>query len=154
MLYPAVLRTLEGYAPARVRTLVAATREVAAALRPVLGGRLHETPVTAQLRGEDLLELAMERGGVARSPLVPVEATAALAMLLLREHGVLTVHFAGMPPGTSAILVKFVPPETLARFGGAGALARAVDDALTGLGAVVGSADAVRTLLYGGAGTR
>jgi L-seryl-tRNA(Ser) seleniumtransferase len=154
MLYPAVLRTLEGYAPARVRTLVAATREVAAALRPVLGGRLHETPVTAQLRGEDLLELAMERGGVARSPLVPVEATAALAMLLLRDHGVLTVHFAGMPPGTSAILVKFVPPETLARFGGAGAFARAVDDALTRLGAVVGSADAVRALLYGEAGAR
>jgi L-seryl-tRNA(Ser) seleniumtransferase len=152
MLYPAVLRTLEGYAPERVRTLVATTQEVAAALRPVLGGRLHETPVTAQLRGEDLLELAMTRGGVARSPLVPIEATAALAMLLLREHGVLTVHFAGMPPGTSAILVKFVPPETLARFGGARAFARAVDDALTRLGAIVSSAEAVRTLLYGEAG--
>jgi L-seryl-tRNA(Ser) seleniumtransferase len=75
-------------------------------------------------------------------------------MLLLRDHGVLTVHFAGMPPGTSAILVKFVPPETLARFGGAGAFARAVDDALTRLGAVVGSADAVRALLYGEAGAR
>ena len=151
MLYPAVLRSLERYDPARVRALVACTKEVAAALRPVLGPRLHETPVTAQLRGEDILELAMARGGVTRSPLVPIEATAALAMLLLRDHGILTVHFAGMPPGTSAVLVKFVPPETLARFGGAPALAGAVDGALSELGRLVGSPDAVRALLFGDA---
>ena len=71
-------------------------------------------------------------------------------MLLLRDHGILTVHFAGLPPGTSAILFKFVPPETLARFGGAAAFARAVDDALGRLAGLVGSADAVRALLFGG----
>ncbi len=149
MLYPAVLRSLEQYDPARVRALVACTKEVAAALRRVAGARLHETPVTAQLRGEDILALARERAGGAASPLVPIEATAAFAMLLLRDHGILTVHFAGMPPGTSAILFKFVPPETLARFGGAAALARAVDDALGGLAALVASPEAVRALLFG-----
>jgi len=149
MLYPAVLRSLEQYAPARVRQLVACTKEVAAALREVVGGRLHETPVTAQLRGEDILELARERAGGVASPLVPIEATAALAMLLLRDHGLLTVHFAGMPPGTSALLVKFVPPETLRRLGGAPVLARAVDDSLDRLAALVGSAAAVRALLFG-----
>jgi L-seryl-tRNA(Ser) seleniumtransferase len=149
MLYPAVLRSLEQYQPARVRALVDATREVGAALRPVLGARLHETPVTAQLRGEDILAVAMERAGVTAPPIVPIEATAALAMLLLRDHGVLTVHFAGMPPGTSAILFKFIPPETLARFGGPPALARAVDAGLDALAGLLGRPAAIRELLLG-----
>jgi L-seryl-tRNA(Ser) seleniumtransferase len=149
MLYPAVVRSLEQYAPGRVRELVACTKEVAVALREVVGDRLHETPVTAQLRGEDTLEIAQERAGGVASPLVPIEATAALAMLLLRDHGILTVHFAGMPPGTSALLFKFVPPETLRRLGGARAFARAVDESLDRLATLVGSADAVRALLFG-----
>jgi len=70
-------------------------------------------------------------------------------MILLEDHGILTVHFAGMPPGTSAMLFKFVPPETLARFGGAVALARAVDQSLDRLASLIGSEAAVRALLYG-----
>jgi len=70
-------------------------------------------------------------------------------MLLLEDRGILTVHFAGMPPGTSAILFKFVPPETLRRFGGARAFAEAVDGSLTRLAAVIASPPAIRTLLYG-----
>jgi len=149
MLYPAVLRSLEQYTPERVRTLVATTMVVADALTARLGDRVHRTPVTAQLRGEDILEMAGARAGRTARALVPVEATAALAMILLEDHGILTVHFAGMPPGTSAMLFKFVPPETLARFGGAAALARAVDQGLDRLGSLIGSEDAVRALLYG-----
>ena len=149
MLYPAVLRSLEQYDPARVRALVATTKAVAAALRERLGHRLHETSLTAQLFGEDVLELALEQAGQSQRWLVPIEATAALAMLLLEDHGILTVHFAGLPPGISAILFKFVSPETLRRFGGAPAFAQAVDDSLTRLAGVVASAQSVRMLLYG-----
>ena len=149
MLYPAVLRSLEQYDPARVRALVATTKAVAAALRERLGHRLHETSLTAQLFGEDVLELALEQAGQSQRRLVPIEATAALAMLLLEDHGILTVHFAGLPPGISAILFKFVSPETLRRFGGAPAFAQAVDDSLTRLAGVVASAQSVRMLLYG-----
>src|SRR5438552_1304317 len=117
MLYPAVARSLAGYRPERVRVLVETTRRVGQALSAVFGARLHVTPVTAQLRADDLLALAMERAGLTTPPSVPIEATAALAMLLLEDHGILTVHFAGMPPGTSSLLVKFIPPETLERFG-------------------------------------
>jgi hypothetical protein len=42
-----------------------------------------------------------------------------------------------MPPGTADLLIKFVPPETLERFGGAGRYARAIDDSLTRLGAML-----------------
>jgi len=45
-----------------------------------------------------------------------VEASAALSMLLLSDHGMLMVHFVGLPPGTVDLLIKFVPPETLECF--------------------------------------
>ena len=75
----------------------------------------------------------MERGGVDEPPVVPYEASAALSMLLLRDHGMLMVHFVGVPPGTADLLIKFVPPETLERFGGAWKYADAVNTSLTRL---------------------
>jgi L-seryl-tRNA(Ser) seleniumtransferase len=112
MLYPAVLRTLEQYDPARVRALIATTKQIAGELRPLLGNRLRETPTTVQIPADDILEIAIERGGVHEPSLVPYEASAALSMLLLRDHGMLMVHFVGVPPGTADLLIKFVPPET------------------------------------------
>jgi len=150
MLYPAVVRSLAGYRPQRVRDLVATTKTVAAQLRNRVGAnRLFETPVTVQLMAEDLLELAMERGDIATPPVVPYEATAALAMLLLRDYGVLSVHFAGIPPGTAAFMIKFLPPEILDRFGGAAKLADAIDASITALGAILADPEAMRRLLLG-----
>ena len=70
-------------------------------------------------------------------------------MLLLRDYGMLTVHFAGLPPGASSMLIKFVPPETLARFGGAERFADAVDQSLGRLAEVIGDPGAFRNLLFG-----
>jgi L-seryl-tRNA(Ser) seleniumtransferase len=149
MLYPAVVRSLERYRPERVRELAAATNELGDALEERLAGVASRTPVAVKLEGEAILTEALRRAGqqVADSGLVPYEATAALAMLLLRDHGVLTVHFAALPPGTSALLLKFVPPETLTAFGGAGRLAAAVDEALNTLAAMVANGAAVAELL-------
>lgn len=149
MLIPAIVRSLEQYDPARVRELVAATRDVTAALKRRLGNRIVETPVIARLDGEDALEIAMERAGLSERPAVPIEASAGLAMLLLRDYGVMTVHFAGLPPGTSSMLIKFMPPETLARFGGAERFAEAVDRSLDRLAEVIGDPPAFRELLFG-----
>ena len=102
MLWPAVVRSLEAYRPERVRELAAATDEVADALVARLGARVTRTPVAVKLEGEDVLAEATARAGLERAPCVPIEATAALAMVLLRDHGVLTVHFAALPPGTAA----------------------------------------------------
>jgi L-seryl-tRNA(Ser) seleniumtransferase len=129
MLYPAVVHSLEQYQPERVRELVATTNRVGEALAARLGDWVERTPVAVRLQGEDILAEAMRRAGAA-SELAPIEATAALAMLLLRNHGILTVHFAALPPGTSALLLKFVQPETLERFGGAEGFAAAVDASL------------------------
>jgi L-seryl-tRNA(Ser) seleniumtransferase len=150
MLYPAVVASLERYDPSRVRALVESTRELGAALAARLGPLVHETPVSVQLRGEDVLEHVLARAGATETPLVPYEATAALAMLLLLDHGVLTVHFAAVPPGTSALLLKFIPRELLDRFGGAERFAAAVEDALGRLAEVAGDEHAVRRLLFDG----
>ena len=106
--------------------------------------------MTATISASALRTIATERAGLtARSAIVPIEALAALAMLLLRDYGVLTVHFAGLPPGTSALLIKFVVPETLQRFGGADKFADAIDASLDALAGIIGDEDAIRALLYG-----
>ena len=147
MLYPAVVRSLERYRPERVRDLVAATNAVGDALEARLGPWVTRTPVAVRLDGEDVLAEGMRRAGIDDPPVVPVEATAALAMVLLRDHGILTVHFAALPPGTAALLVKFVPPETLSRFGGADAFAAAVDASLDEVARLLTRPSEVRELL-------
>jgi len=149
-LYPAVVRTLDGYDPARVRALIDATKRIAAELRPLLGNRLRETPTTVQIPADDILDIAMERGGLAGPPpVVPYEASAALSMLLLKQHNMLMVHFVGLPPGTADLLIKFVPPETLERFGGAKKYADAVNAALSEVGRLLQEPEKLRRLLLG-----
>ena len=150
-LYPAVVRTLEQYDPARVRELIATTKQIAAELRPLLGNRLRETPTTVQIAAEDILEVAMERGGVDKATIVPYEASAALSMLLLRDYDMLMVHFVGVPPGTADLLIKFVPPETLQRFGGAKKYADAVNATLGKIGTLLRDPEKLREMLLGAA---
>jgi len=149
-LYPAVVRTLEQYDPARVRALIDTTKRIAAELRPLLGNRLRETPTTVQIAADDILDIAMERGGVTDPPIVPYEASALLSMLLLRDYDMLMVHFVGVPPGTADLLIKFVPPETLERFGGPKKYAEAVNATLTKIGQLLREPGKIRELLLGG----
>jgi L-seryl-tRNA(Ser) seleniumtransferase len=147
LFYPAVVRSLESYRPERVRELVAATEAVGEALAARLGSWIVRTAVAVRLEGEDVLAEALRRSGLDEPPVVPIEATAALAMVLLRDHGVLTVHFAAVPAGTAALLFKFVPPDLLAGFGGAARLAAAVDDALDAVAALLREPDELRAAL-------
>ena len=151
MLDPAVVRSLEQYRPERVRELVAATSQLGDALEARLGGRVTRTPVAVKLEAEAIRAEAAARAEkqVTQCYLVPYEATAALAMLLLRHHGVLTVHFAALPPGTSSLLLKFVPPEVLEGFGGPARFGDAVDASLASLAGLVGDEQALRSLLSG-----
>jgi L-seryl-tRNA(Ser) seleniumtransferase len=111
-----------------VRDLVACTMTVGDAVRGLVGDRLVSTGVIVKILGESLLEMAEEHAGSNliepfKGRIAPIEATAVLSMLLLGEarddHGA----FRGVASGTSAMLIKFIPPELLARFGGADAFA-------------------------------
>jgi len=143
----AALKSLERYDPKRVEASVLATKQIGSELKKLLGAYVHETAVTAQLLGEDILELAMKRAEVKNPPVVPYEAAAALAMLLLQDYGIITVHFAAVPPGTSAILFKFIPPEVLEKFGGAKRFAEAVDSSITKLAMLLTNPNSLQSLL-------
>ena len=132
-----------------MRELIATTKQIAAELRPLLGNRLRETPTTVQIAADDILEVAMERGGVDEPTIVPYEASAALSMLLLRDYDMLMVHFVGVPPGTADLLIKFVPPETLQRFGGAKKYADAVNATLGKIGTLLRDPEKIREMLLG-----
>lgn len=150
MLFPQVVRSLKYYSDAKVRDLVETTMLVRDAVIDKLGAdRVHVTPVTAQLLADDILEMVMARSGLNEAPCVPYEATAALAMLLLRDYGILTVHFAGIPPGTSALMLKFVSPDVLNAIGGAGSFAAAIDASMDKLAEIASDRDALVALLKG-----
>ena len=149
LLYPAAYRSLAESTPERVQQLHATSRAVAGSLREIVGDRLHETPVIAELLADDILEIAMERAGLTSPPIVPFEASAVLALLLLRDYGVLSVHLVGLPPGTAALMFKFISPEALERFGGSDAYARAVDDGLDKLAELIREPAAVSEFLFG-----
>ncbi len=80
---------------------------------------------------------------------MPYEASAALAMLLVRDYGVTTVHFVGLPPGTSALMFKFISPEVLNAFGGPEAYAQAIDTCLDELAGMLGEPEHIHRLLLG-----
>ncbi|MBT5297554.1 MAG: hypothetical protein HOB37_05710 [Rhodospirillaceae bacterium] len=152
MLYPAVVESLRNYSPDTVRERVTVTKKVGVCLKERLGdNRVLETPVIIQLMADDILEMAMERAGLTDAPCVPYEATAGLAMLMLRDHGIVSVHFAGLPPGTAALMIKFLPPDVLEQFGGPKALADAIHHSLDGLADVMKSEAGLESLLLGAA---
>ena len=137
MLLPAALRSLERYRPERVRELVTTTQELGDALSDG-SVRPSRVPFALKLRGESI------RAAAGADGIAPVEATAAVAMQLLRDHGLLTVHFAAVPPGPPTCCL-LVPPETLAELGGAEAPAAAIASSFERAVETLGSADAVRT---------
>ena len=106
-----------------------------------------ETPVIVQIMADDILEIALERSGLNHAPCVPYEATAGLAMIMLRDHGIVSVHFAGLPPGTAALMIKFLKPETLERFGGAKKLAHSINSSLDTLANVLKTKGNLKHLL-------
>lgn len=149
MLYPMAVHSLQQYRPERVRALRDSTMKFTAELRKLYGDRVQATAVSAQIRHEDVLQIAMDRTAMTAAQIAPYEATAAVAMILLRDYGVLTVHFAGLPPGTSGLLFKFMSPEVMHRFGGAEKLARAVDAAIDQLSEMLHDPNQIRDLLLG-----
>jgi L-seryl-tRNA(Ser) seleniumtransferase len=58
-------------------------------------------------------------------------------------------HLVGLPPGTAALMLKFIAPEELQRFGGAQAYAQAIDACLDTLAGMLHEPAHLRRLLLG-----
>jgi L-seryl-tRNA(Ser) seleniumtransferase len=148
----AIVRCLEEYHPGRVARLyrewTEAHRELYEAGRPIFGERLLFKEYNGViLPAEAVLEIAMERAGLDATDLAPVDASMALAMLLLRRHGYLTVtalHY----PGASKVLALQRTFEAARRLPAATIVA-AVDRALDELAAALADRGALERILFG-----
>ena len=144
-----VLRGLEAYAPDDLRHEAAQGAALTGALTARLpGGTVQRTDLGPMIEAEEVLALACARAGMDRPPIVPVEATAALGMLMMQSHGILTTNIAGQPGSHPALRLKPAGPA-LERCGGVQAVAQAVDDGISALAELLAQPEAVRPLLLG-----
>ena len=146
------LRSLETFDPQVLRDEVTD----GAAVADALVGRLGEEAVVRTELGPSISEDEAHAIVLARSnrdsSLVPCETTAAVGMLLLRDHGVLTVNTHGQPGGRVSIRLK-PTAGAVQRVGGAARLAAAVDESLSTVALHHTDSDWVAALLFGEEGS-
>jgi L-seryl-tRNA(Ser) seleniumtransferase len=146
-----VLRSLERYGPEHLQSEAAVGQSLHAALADRLGhDRVTATELGPLIEQDEILTIARERAqaGSARPVVVPAEAGAALGMLLLEHHGMLTVNAMANPGGRVSLRLK-APEEEVHGMGGVGAAVAAVDDAFDRLSRVVQDVAAMRRLILG-----
>ena len=142
------LRSLEAFDAQVLIDEVADGREVADALERRLGADAIVRTELGPSLGEDEVMAITQGRAVAALPLVPCEVTAAIGMIMLRDHGVLTVNTHGQPGGRVSIRLK-PTAGAVTRVGGAEAIADALDRAITEVAAQGADQDWVSELLFG-----
>jgi L-seryl-tRNA(Ser) seleniumtransferase len=146
----AILRSLQAFSEATLREEIEDGSALHEALSARLGpGRIKKTPLGPLVSEDEILEICLERADEGSTPeIFPAEASAALGMILLRDWGLLTVNALGAPGARVSLRLKAVP-GSLAAYGGAGAVAQAVDEALDAVASIAGEPSIVRELLLG-----
>lgn len=145
------LRSLQKFDPHHLVQEAAAGQELAAALEEKMGaGLVVRSDLGPMVDENAVLAAILERASVTadRITIVPCEATAALGMLLLAEHGILTVNTHGQPGARVSLRLK-PTLDALASVGGVSAVVDAVDDCLGKVAAVITDEKAMRTLILG-----
>ncbi len=147
------LRSLEAFDPEILRQEVEDGRAVTDALIKVLGAdAVLRSELGPSLSEEAVARVVHTRPGGDALTLVPCEITALAGMVLLREHGVLTVSTHGQPGGRVSIRLK--PTEgAVAGVGGPTVLAAALDRALSTVAAQGSDSAWVATTLFGTEGS-
>ena len=96
----AVVRALEEWSPAVSIREAEARGDYGARLqalaREIFGDRVGPEGLF-MMEEEDVLEIAMERAGITRSEFAPLDAVTAIAMILLRKHGYMTLPAFSYP---------------------------------------------------------
>ncbi|MBG7621632.1 selenocysteine synthase [Herbaspirillum sp. AP02] len=145
-----VLRALQAYTPLLLLSEAAYGRRLTEAVRHEFGDWIRPTPLGPLLNAEALLShlLMLKDMAVESCPLVPCEASAAVAMVLLRDFGVLTARTHGDPGETAALHLK-PSSKALARAGGVAAVVQALRDSFNTVAAMIDQPDQLRILLFG-----
>jgi len=146
-----VLRALERFGPDMLRAESSVGERLASRSMAIFGEACVEnTLLGPRITADSILNAALDRAGIARAdaPVVPVEASAALGMLLIEQHGVITVNATGMPGARPTVRLRSSDGE-LRRLGGDDAFASALDDAVNRLAGVIPDTAAVRAVLLG-----
>jgi len=124
------MRSLQAFDPEDLRTEARDGRTIADALSETWGEEiLHRSDLGPMLDEQDVLARVLSQAGRSETGIVPAEATAAIGMILLRDHGVLTVNTHGAPGGRVSLRLK-PTAEALAAVGGKGVLVSALDKAV------------------------
>jgi len=155
MLWPVVVNTLEQYSDASVQKLVATTMEVGEEMSKLFDKgempRVRNNGLIAQIKGEDLLEMMLERRKMSLKDnsqiIVPFEATAMVAVAMMEKFGAYLVNIAAIPSGTTSLMIKFVREDTLAEFGGAAKFASAIDECIDHVASLITDKKAMMHLL-------
>ncbi|HWR28476.1 MAG TPA: selenocysteine synthase [Negativicutes bacterium] len=145
-----VLRSLQSFSPENLLQEVGLGRELYRGLAERIGNKyVAQATIGPIIREDDILAVALKRAGTADHPLiVPAEAAAAFGMLLLKNHGILTVNVSGMPGARVSIRLK-PTPEQIEKVGGIPAVIEAVDDTINELAKIINKPGTIRGLITG-----
>ncbi|MFQ5933154.1 MAG: hypothetical protein ACE5KI_00755 [Dehalococcoidia bacterium] len=146
----AIVRALEEWSPEASVLEAEADAEYARKLRPlakeIFGDRVgHED--TFVMAEEDVLEITMERAGITHSEVAPVDAVTALAMILLRRYGYMTLPAFSYPGASKRLSMS--PPRRDQEPPDPKVVIRHLDAAFGELARAITSREEMEELLFG-----
>lgn len=123
------MRSLQTFDPEDLRSEARDGQIIADALTGAWGAEVvHRSDLGPMLDEQDVLERVLFLARRKETEIVPAEATAAVGMILLQDHGVLTVNTHGAPGGRVSLRLK-PTAGALNAVGGVSALVAALDAA-------------------------
>ncbi len=145
------MRSLQGFTPDLLHNEVRDGEALAAALEDLLGeDGVKRSVLGPKIDEQDVHARILALAGKDETRRVPAEVTAAIGMLMLQDHGIVTVNTHGQPGGRVSMRLK---PTTgaVSRIGGAGAVAQCVVSAMEQTAAHLDDRAWFANLLFGDA---
>lgn len=145
------LRSLERYSPADLIDEAESGRKLALALQASMGPAIVAVSDLGPMIDEEaalreVFRRASKSAGEAR--VVPCEVTSAIGVVLLRDHGILTVNTHGQPGARVSVRLK-PTAGAIDRAGGIAKIVRAVDSAFDAIARIANDVDAMAALILG-----
>lgn len=143
------MRSLQKFDPEDLRNEARDGQSIAKVLTDAWGaGVVRCSDLGPMIAEDDVLGYILQRAGRTRADIVPTEATAALGMILLRDHGVLTTNTHGAPGGR--VSLRFKPTAgALDAIGGIDTLMAALDAATQEIADNLDRPEWFRALIFG-----